>query len=199
MTPIQVPVPNVTDWEEKFWFQTGGTRAKKYLEKPDGGMYYFKQSAEKPATDTKPAKYFHYEFWSEIIAYKVGTQLGFNVLEYVPAIHGERVGCLCADMINSDKEELIGGVQYLQGQLPSFDPEHVAGRTQYTFQLIEQALEKYSLTHYMPQIIEMIVFDALVGNSDRHQENWAVISQFTPLVKHVSRLERAIKQAKRRG
>lgn len=191
-----IDVPDVSGWEEKFWFSTGGTRAKKYLEKPDGGLYYFKRSAEKPATETKPGKYFRFEFWSEIIAYRVGTLLGFDVLEYVPAIDGENAGCLCVDMINSGNEELIGGIQYLQGEMPTFDPSKNENRVHYTFQLIERSLEKYGLTQFMPNIVEMIVFDAIIGNSDRHQENWALITEFTPLTRQVGKFVKIIDKVK---
>lgn len=184
-----ISVPDVSNWEEKFWYNTGGTRAKKYLEKPDGGLFYFKRSMEKAATETKPGKYFRFEFWSEIIAYQVGALLGFDVLEYRPAIDGQYVGCLCEEMIDVSKGELIAGFQYLQGLKPDFDPEKNENRCQYTFQFIEAALTKYDLERFMPRILEMIVFDALIGNTDRHQENWAIISDYTFFDKEVAQIE----------
>ena len=184
-----IPVPDVSSWEEKFWYNTGGTRAKKYLEKPDGGLYYFKRSMEKPATATKPGKYFRFEFWSEIIAFQVGSLLGFHVLEYLPAIDGDHVGCLCKDMIDVSKEELIAGFQYLQGFRPDFDPEKNENRCQYTFQFIETALKQYDLSRFMPQILEIIVFDALIGNTDRHQENWAIVSDFTYVEHEIAKID----------
>jgi len=167
----------ITDeWNEQPWFSTGGTRAKKYLQSPDGKFYYFKRSQYKDATDSKPGKDFTYEFWSEVIAYEVGSTLGFNVLKYDIALSGELMGCICESMINAEEEELIEGVKYLQAFAPGYDPKSKEHQNRYTFQMIENSLEKAKLKGEIENIIEMIVFDSLIGNGDRHQENWAVIN-----------------------
>lgn len=166
-------------WQEQSWFSTGGTRAKKYLAGPDGKFYYFKRSHYKKAASGE--KDYKYEFWSEIIAYELGQLLGFNVLRYDIAIDNTVVGCISETMINSDKEELIEGVKYLQAFDNSFNPERNELRCKYTFELIDSAFDKYKLGKFKDQLLEMLVFDAIIGNGDRHQENWAVISEYTPL------------------
>ena len=158
------------EWNEQSWFSTGGTRAKKYLQSPDGKFYYFKRSQIKPGKD------YRYEFWSEVIAYEVGTLLGFKMLRYDVAVYGEVMGCISESMINSEEEELIEGVKYLQAFAPAYDPTEKSHQNRYTFQLIENSLEKAKLKEEIENIIELIVLDALIGNGDRHQENWAVIS-----------------------
>ncbi len=181
----------ITDeWSELPWFSTGGTRAKKYLQAPDGRFYYFKRSQYKDATDTKPGKNFQYEFWSEIIGYQVGTLLGFNILKYDVAILGQIMGCISESMINLEQEELIEGVKFLQAFSPLYDPKAKEHQSWYTFQLIVNALEKAKLTNEIEHIIEIIVFDALIGNGDRHQENWAVINQQRPMYEAIEEIER---------
>ena len=103
------------EWSPQPWFSTGGTRAKKYLQSPDGKYYYFKRSQYKDPVNEKLGKDFKYEFWSEIIAFEIGDLLGFNVLKYDIATEGEIMGCICESMVNSEQEELIEGVKYLQG------------------------------------------------------------------------------------
>lgn len=52
-------------WNEKPWYQTGGTRSKVILENPDNHLvYYFKTSLKRENSEYK------YEFWSEIVACK---------------------------------------------------------------------------------------------------------------------------------
>lgn len=165
------------DWNPQPWFSTGGTRAKKYLQAPDGKFYYFKRSQYKDPTDTKPGKDFKYEFWSEVIASEVGSMLGFNLLKYDIAIDGMIMGCICESMINSEHEELIEGVKYLQAFAPSYEPGNKEHQIRYTFQLIENALENAKLKNEIEHIIAIIIFDSLIGNGDRHQENWALINQ----------------------
>lgn len=165
-----------TEWTEQQWFSTGGTRAKKYILSPDGKFYYFKRSQFKLATPTKPGKDFKYEFWNEIIAHEVGSLLGFKVLRYDLAIDGELMGCISESMIDSENQELIEAVKYLQAYSPDYDPGKKEHRTWYTFSLIEGALESAKIGHFINDLLELIVFDALIGNGDRHQENWAVIT-----------------------
>lgn len=69
---IDIQFIDATDWQELFWYNSGGTRAKKILQDPSGKEYFFKCSERKPARDGKPEKYYKYEFWNEIIAYQWG-------------------------------------------------------------------------------------------------------------------------------
>jgi hypothetical protein len=159
-----------SEWTEQQWFSTGGTRAKKYLLAPDRKYYYFKRSQFKPGKD------FKYEFWNEIISYETGTLLGFKMLRYDIAIDGSIMGCISESMINPEDQELIEGVKYLQAYLSEFDPAKKEHRTWYSFDLITAALEKAHIGQFTEDILELIVLDAIIGNGDRHQENWAIIA-----------------------
>ncbi len=157
-------------WSEQTWFSTGGTRAKKYLQGPDDKFYYFKRS------QIKPGKEYTFEFWNEIIAFELGTMLGFNMLRYDLAIDGNIMGCISQSMIDSENEELIEGVKYLQAYSHQYDPSDKEHKTWYTFDLIEGALKSAKIGHFIYDIIDVIIFDSIIGNGDRHQENWAIIS-----------------------
>jgi len=176
----------ITDeWNEQPWFSTGGTRAKKYLQSPDGKFYYFKRSQLKTGKD------YHFEFWSEVIAYEAGTLLGFNMLKYDIAVYNEVMGCISESMINSEEEELIEGVKYLQAFAPTYDPSEKSHQDRYTFQLIENSLENAKLKDEIENVIEIIIFDALIGNGDRHQENWAFINKSWPMHEAIQKMEDA--------
>lgn len=164
------------DWAELQWYSTGGTRAKKYLQSPDNKFYYFKRSQLRPGKD------YTFEFWNEIIAYELGTMLGFNMLRYDIAIEGEIMGCICQSMIDSEQEEFIEGVKYLQAYSPSYEPAKKEHQTWYTFDLIERALQSAKIGYFIEDIIKIIIFDSVIGNSDRHQENWAVITHQNPIL-----------------
>lgn len=170
---------DITFWNAQPWYNTGGTRAKKYIQSRDGKYYFFKRSQLKPGKDYK------FEFWSEIIASQVGQFLGFNVLGYDIAIDGDIMGCICASMIDPDKEELIEGLRYLQAYDNTFNPEETSLRKLYSFQLIEKALAQFGLKRFMEGIIEILVFDSIIGNSDRHQENWAFIDEYSGITELV--------------
>ncbi|MDE0561945.1 hypothetical protein OU792_18250, partial [Algoriphagus sp. NF] len=165
----------IDDWNEQSWWNTGGTRDKKiYLNPEDGERYYFKQSYRVGKMDYK------YEFWSEIIAFEVGDLLKFNILPYHIAKREGVIGCISKSMI-TDKEELVEGGKYLQAFDQQFKPEDTASRNRYDFQLIINSFRSFQLEAHLSKIVEMLIFDALIGNSDRHQENWAFITEPTEL------------------
>ncbi len=178
---------NISEWNEQAWWNTGGTRDKKiYLNPEDGELYYFKQSFKKGQRDYK------HEFWSEIIASEVGALLGFVILPYHIAIRGNIVGCISKSMINQASEELIEGGKYLHSFDSTFKPENIRERDGYTFQLISNALYSFKKEKHLKEIVETIVFDALIGNSDRHQENWAIINTHSTISEGISYVAKAI-------
>jgi hypothetical protein len=65
--------------------------------------------------------------------------------------------------------------------------------------MIEAALKKFNFDHFIDNIVEIIVFDAIIGNGDRHQENWAIINQFTQKSKSYKELEEYAKQENKNG
>lgn len=183
---------DISDWQEKPWFQTGGTRSKMIVENPDDHTdYYFKTSLKKINKDYKC------EFWSEIIASEIGQALGFNVLKYDIAYNGKELGCISKSMVTPGVNKLTEGISYLTGYDTTYQPaDKKSSKTQYTFQFIVNALRSFKLERFVENIIELIVFDSLIGNSDRHQENWGVLTEYSDVIRM---LEELPKNKKRSG
>lgn len=162
---------DITNWNEKQYFNTKGTRNKCVVSNPnDDSIYFFKTSMKKEGKDYKP------EFWSEIIASEIGNVLGFNVLEYNIAKHGDEVGCISKTM-NGENECLTEGINLLTGYDNTYDPDSKESYSAYTFHFIKSAIDSFSFNN-IEDIIKMIIFDAIIGNSDRHQENWGFITPY---------------------
>lgn len=159
---------DISQWEEHQYYGTGGTRDKTVVENPeDGCLYYFKTSLKKKVIDYK------YEFWSEIIASEIGDTLGLNILHYDVAWKDDRLGCLSKSMVDPQKEELQEGYKWLTGFDAGYD---VNNKDAYTFQIIERLLTtRFEQECFIKDLIEIIVFDSIIGNEDRHQENWSII------------------------
>lgn len=168
---LSLPTYDISDWSSKPWFHTKGTREKLIVEDENGKEFYFKTSLE------KPDRHYPYEFWSEIIATHLGLMFNVPILNYDIAILGDKIGCISPSMVGKN-QELIEGIQYLQAYDRDFDPEKKADRDLYSFQLIEKALQHSGLSFYMKEIIRLIIFDSIIGNQDRHQENWGVIIKY---------------------
>ncbi|PTX43429.1 hypothetical protein C8P64_1956 [Christiangramia gaetbulicola] len=167
---------DITKWNQKIYSGTGGTRAKNiYVNPLNEKEYFFKGSKE---LDDGTFKYPS-EFWSEIISSKIGSWLKFELLDYNIAFDKndeQQIGCLSKSMVEHTENKLSEGVEFLRGFDPTYLPEKDEYR--YTFNFIRETLNDFGLNEFEPRIIEMLMFDAIIGNSDRHQENWGFITKF---------------------
>jgi len=162
---------DISEWNEQRWYGTKGTRNKVVVQNPnDGANYYFKSSLNKPGKDYK------YEFWSEIIASEIGRTFGFNTLRYDIAFNKGEMGCISKFMNKEGETELTEGIQYLTGYKTTYKPKKKESKKEYTFQFICEALNFFEFKRYTEELIKIIIFDSIIGNGDRHQENWGIIT-----------------------
>lgn len=159
---------DVSGWSEVL-AQTEGTRDKRKLLSPlDGTSYYFKSSLKR----------YPMEFWSEVIASRIGKSMGFDLLEYnVAYIHTNEehlVGCLSRSLFEEEKEVMLFGYSVLAEYDKGF-AENTKTQGYHSLDLINESLKAGHLEHIFVKVLECYVFDYIVGNSDRHSENWAII------------------------
>jgi hypothetical protein len=185
MTEFIATHTDVTDWIFLVYQNTTGSRSKKIIVDPiSQHEFFFKGSKELPNGEIK----FPTEFWSEIISSKIGQYLGFNVLDYNIGYNEtgvQKIGCLSKSMVSNSINKLTEGKVYLTGYDSSYDPEK--DKKKYTFQFIRETLVNFRYEDYIPNLLEIIVFDAVIGNSDRHQENWGVITNFEQTIKEIDK------------
>lgn len=161
---------DVSEWTELSASSTKGTRDKLVLAGSSEDTYFLKFPMVREKRDYTP------ENWSEILAYEIGTQLGFNVLRYDLAIHNGRIGCISKNMITPSKNEsLVEGHQILSRYDSTYDPSNKNSYSRYTFGFVQEALKAYDAAFYIEDFIRTLIFDAIIGNSDRHQSNWGII------------------------
>lgn len=183
---------DITSWNEKPWFQTGGTRSKSIVENPlTNKIYYFKTSLKKEQYDYK------YEYWSEILASEIGTHLGFDLLKYDIASREHDInpleiemGCLSESMVTEGENKLTEGIRYLTGFDTTYNPDDKKSKNLYTFQLIEKALGFFRSKRFIDNIIQIIIFDSIIGNGDRHQENWGIITYYKDVIDKLQEIAR---------
>lgn len=79
-------------------------------------------------------------------------------------------------MVNKDKgEELYHGVDILKDYIDSFV---ITKKPVCSFQDWEKLCYKDGIFHnFLINFIDIIIFDAIIGNTDRHTENWAFIKK----------------------
>ncbi|WP_310554800.1 hypothetical protein [Flavobacterium sp.] len=174
MSNLEATFTDISDWHKNVHYSTGGSRSKYITLHPvTNEEYFFKGSKETPSREIR----YPTEFWSEIVSSKIGQFLGFPMLDYNIAYdskHKQKIGCLSKSMIFGAKNKLTEGISYLTGFNAQYNPE--IDKKDYNFQFICNALKSFSLEDYIKNIVEIIIFDSIIGNSDRHQENWGVIT-----------------------
>jgi hypothetical protein len=155
-------VIDVSEWE--YSSSSKGSKEKMDLIDPKKNkIFMFKEPAENSGDN-----------WSEKIASELGIELGFNVQKVDLAINNGIKGVLIHYSLDIDKgEALTEGVILLKKDNVNFDPEKRDG---YTFQAIEKSLLDIS-EEVFEAFLEIIVFDILIGNTDRHSENWGIIKK----------------------
>ncbi len=183
MKDIITTYTDITDWNYLIYQNTTGSRSKKITVHPiTDDEYFFKGSKELKTGEIR----YPTEFWSEIISSKIGQALGFNILDYnigYNANGSQKIGCLSKSMVNNSINKLTEGKVYLTGYKSSYNPEK--DKKQYTFQFIRDTLHYFNYDSYIFNLLEIIVFDSIIGNSDRHQENWGIITNFEQTIKEI--------------
>ena len=93
-----------------------------------------------------------------------------------------------------DEELFLEGVQIIQGKYFYYDKNHLKDKFSGKVYSIEMVREVLKDEMFYP-FLRVLIFDALIGNSDRHHSNWGLIFnrdrtkvKFTPLYDNGSSL-----------
>ncbi|MEH0156459.1 hypothetical protein V6R21_20085 [Limibacter armeniacum] len=166
------------EWTIEDYFQTKGSRAKFVCLDPNGTRFYYKESLVREGRD------YSSEFWAEIIASKLGQILEFDILDYNIGLHKDHLGCISQEMNDSTIDEsLIEGVNILATIDPKIVDDKKYVNSVYDFQFIKEGIEHIKeWDSFKDKLLNLIVFDAIISNSDRHSENWGMIQTRTELL-----------------
>lgn len=157
------------------------------------------------------------EAWSEKICSEIGKHIGFsthnvdigalsidNETEDYYGIkrehikNGNRVfGALCWSFLNEDKDSLVEGADMIMDVDETYDRNDLRGEREiYNFDLLYRLFYENGI---LDNLFKMIIFDTLIGNTDRHQDNFGVIrdeetgiQKFAPFYDNSSSLGREL-------
>lgn len=145
-----------------------------------GHRYLFKEaikSAKNPNLPRHPDQY-----WAEAIAFRIGRMMNLTLPPVFVAIDSS---CDEPGTVNewflgyedSSDERFIPGGDYMQRHIRDYDREKGRKHNLSTVMALGRALEqKRCLAHDWRLYWGLcLCFDALIGNTDRHQENWGLI------------------------
>lgn len=127
------------------------------------------------------------QYWGEIIAYHIGKMVGVTVPPAYPAIDSSRreSGALIEWFYEDDEFRFFPGGLFMQSMVPDFDMKKGSQHNFRDIRVLCRTLRrKYPSfdNKWLETWAKGLMFDALIGNTDRHQNNWGVLftAQGTP-------------------
>ncbi len=173
-------VIDIADWQrhEEFSQYPEGARDKTLLYCPSPApcgflkekhQYFFKLSSPK----------YPEQFWVEIFAYYLSLKMETEVPPAFVAYDSKKgqSGALTESFLKSSKEKYIAGGDYCQRYIENFDRKK---GTQHNFETVIKIFndlqENFQIKNDWKIFwAKTLVFDALIGNTDRHQDNWGIV------------------------
>lgn len=171
---------DVATWveDEEFARYPEGARAKTACFPPAGPLpQYIKSGRRYLFKRSRMA--FPEQFWAEIAAYHIGSLLGVEVPPAYPAINS--VSGHCAALIewfyDDGKTLFVMGGQFMQKMIKDFDRNKGTQHNFHSIRVLFRAMQKGAMTGSNWQMAwgQTLLFDALCGNTDRHQDNWGML------------------------
>ena len=134
------------------------------------------------------SKRYPVESITEHLLTRIGKALGVRVADSHLRIVAGQVRFLSRYFLRRRQESLVHGLEIFRRYLDDDMVNEIAAKKQehefYTFETVYEALSEIFPDHVdgiMPDLVEMLAFDALVGNNDRHPLNWGVIAPIANL------------------
>lgn len=172
-------------WEEYEGASEGSGRSEKiWLQNPDTGQIgLFKFKKDVSTTDHV----------SECIAYEIAQLLEVPCAKFELGMYHGREGSMSYNIIENADQILVEGIYFIMLMYPEYNPEEFIDITtehRYSIEMIKKAVEQFVS---IERLLKMLMFDYLIGNSDRHQNNWAILiendkKQWSPLYDNSSSL-----------
>ena len=177
---IQPAVIDVTNWPDdpEHPRYPEGAREKSAIFPPDELPFPFLKSGRRYLFKLSDPRYPE-QFWAEIIAYIAGTLLGVQVPPAYAAFHSGRnvCGALIEWFFVDGEQSFIAGGNRLQSLVPDYDRRK---GSHHSFQLVQRecvrAARRGMEGDWLFYWGQAFVFDALIGNTDRHQDNWGLLA-----------------------
>ncbi len=169
---------NAPKWFIKAYFYEKNSKVRKV--KIGTWKYFIAKASE---------KWYPHESVIEYMINLFGLEIGLNLNNVKLCLINEQIIFLSEYFINSKNEELIHGAQifgeYFGNQNEDIEfAKEIANnkrdsREFFTIEFIFRALDSVFSNNdeIKRDFVKMLVFDALVGNNDRHFYNWGIISR----------------------
>ena len=123
------------------------------------------------------------EYWAEKLATEIGKLTDVRCARVDIGTYKGRIGSMSYNLVNINSKDnyinLLEGILFIENQYPYYDKdklEDTYSNCKYSVQMIQNSLNGII---EMKDFYKVILFDILIGNSDRHHSNWAILAKGT--------------------
>lgn len=114
------------------------------------------------------------EYWAEKLASQLAEALDIECAKVDIGTFRDRIGSMSYMILKAD-EELIEGIQYITNIYKEYNQDKfIDYRTKEPYS-INMIIESIKETGLDKDFLIIPIFDALIGNSDRHHSNWGIV------------------------
>lgn len=177
----QTEIIDVATWDldSEYAVFPQGARAKEAYTSPAEPRYEFIIPKKRYLFKRSRLAYKE-QFWAEVIAYRIGSLLGLEVPAALAAWNSNTG--ICAALIEwfyiDGEEVFVHAGDFLTKTQPDFDRTRGMAHNLRDCSVL---LRGFSAAKLLPEgewkqwWTNALLFDALIGNTDRHQDNWAFL------------------------
>ncbi|HDX8380300.1 TPA: HipA domain-containing protein [Aeromonas salmonicida] len=169
-------VIDVTNWrlDETHGHFPVGAREKSMLWSPDEPIEGIKPNWPYLFKLSNPR--YPDQFWAEVIAYEIGKKIGYDIPKCFVATRVDndvsQAGALIEWFYDPASEKFIAAGDYIARMDPLFDDKK---GERHCLQYMAAILRYFDVKHPALWVYRTLLFDAIIGNTDRHQENWGLV------------------------
>ena len=163
-------VIDFSDWKEFDGFAEGSGRSEKvWLISESGQTGLFKYPKIDPETHKETTEHV-----SEHLAHQLGQLLKIPTATVDIGIREGRIGSM-SYLVSDSNEAVYEGINFISGAYPLFNAETMQDEANGTYYCMDHIFR--SVPNIVPKRIwiDMMLFDFLIGNADRHQSNWGLL------------------------
>lgn len=159
-----------TSWNVYDGASEGSGRSEKiWLQSKDGKIGLFKFPKINPSDNKVTTEHI-----SEHLAHKIGNIIGIPTAKVDLGVYNGRIGCM-SHFICEENEELREGICFISAKYPKYNVDSMFEPDEGKYYCLEHLLKSVPNVFLSRMWIGMILFDFLIGNSDRHHGNWAIL------------------------
>lgn len=163
---------NFDSWNVYDGASEGSGRSEKiWLISDTGEIGLFKYPKIDPADQKETTEHV-----SEHLAHQLGNVLNVSTANVDIGTRDGRIGSM-SYLVCKQNEALVEGIDFISGKFPHYNAETMQDEESGTYYCIDHIFN--SVPNVVPNRIwiEMMLFDFLIGNADRHQSNWALLME----------------------